>query len=85
MSTKKTESTSLSQVRIAVINLSNEIAFESKSSIEEIKAAVSQAISSGSPLVLQDIRGHEIIVAGEKIGFVDIGLATERRVGFGAG
>ena len=42
------------------------------------------ALAAGTSLNLQDSRGHEIIVAGDKIGFVDIGVATDRRVGFGA-
>lgn len=84
MSTKKNESAAVSQVRVAVTDLANELVFETSASIAEVKSAVAAAISGGTPLTLQDIRGHEIIVAGDKIGFVDIGAATERRVGFGA-
>jgi hypothetical protein len=51
---------------------------------EEIKAAVAAALSSSAPLVLSDVRGHEVIVPAEKIGYVEIGQPTERRVGFGA-
>jgi hypothetical protein len=51
---------------------------------EEIKAAVAAALSSSTPLVLSDVRGHEVIVPAEKIGYVEIGQPTERRVGFGA-
>jgi hypothetical protein len=49
-----------------------------------VKSAVAAALAGGTSLNLQDSRGHEIIVAGDKIGFVDIGVATDRRVGFGA-
>jgi GTP:adenosylcobinamide-phosphate guanylyltransferase len=84
MSTKKSESSATTQVRISVANISADLVFETNSSVAEVKAAVSAALTSGSPLSLQDSRGHEIIVAGDKIGFVDIGLATDRRVGFGA-
>ena len=49
-----------------------------------VKSAVAAALAGGTALNLQDSRGHEIIVAGDKIGFVDIGVATDRRVGFGA-
>ena len=51
---------------------------------EAIKAAVTAALSSATPLVLSDVRGHEVIVPAEKIGYVEIGQPTERRVGFGA-
>lgn len=84
MSTKKADSGATTQVRISVANISSEIVFETNSSIADVKSAVSAALSAGTPLVLEDSRGHEIIVAGDKIGFVDIGVATDRRVGFGA-
>jgi hypothetical protein len=84
MSTKKTDSGATIQVRISVANISSELVFETNSSIADVKSAVSAALSAGTPLVLEDSRGHEIIVAGDKIGFVDIGVATDRRVGFGA-
>lgn len=84
MSTKKSESSASIQVRIAVANIAADLVIETNSSITDMKAAVAAALSSGSPLTIQDSRGHEIIVAGDKIGFVDIGIATDRRVGFGA-
>ena len=84
MSTKKTDSGATIQVRISVANISSELVFETNSSIADVRSAVSAALSAGAPLVLEDSRGHEIIVAGDKIGFVDIGVATDRRVGFGA-
>ena len=77
MSAKKSESSQASHVRIAVTNISSELAFESTTSPAEIKAAVAAAI-------MTDVRGHEIVVPADKIGYVEIGQPTERRVGFGA-
>jgi hypothetical protein len=82
MSTKKNEKTS--QVRIAVTDVSSELSFECPSTPDEIKSAVTAALSAGSPLVLSDIRGHEIVVPAAKIGYIEIGEPVERRVGFGA-
>ncbi|NBU57117.1 MAG: DUF3107 domain-containing protein [Actinobacteria bacterium] len=82
MSTKKSEKAS--QVRISIINVNSELSFECPSTPEEIKSAVSAALSSSTPLILSDVRGHEVIVPAEKIGYVEIGQPTERRVGFGA-
>ena len=84
MSTKKSDAGASTQVRIAVANIAADLIFETNSSVADVKSAVAAALSNGSPLTLQDSRGHEIIVAGDKIGFVDIGAATDRRVGFGA-
>lgn len=83
MSTKKSDSGQSTQVRIAITNISGELVFETSASVTEVKAAVASALSSKTPLVLQDIRGHEIFVAADKIGFIDIGVAADRRVGFG--
>jgi hypothetical protein len=84
MVTKKSESNQASHVRIAVTNINSELAFETDTSPADIKSAVAAAISSGAPLILTDIRGHEVIVPADKIGYVEIGQPAERRVGFGA-
>jgi hypothetical protein len=82
MSSKKSDKSAL--VRISVTNVSSELSFECDSSPADIKSAVATALTAGTPLVLTDIRGHEIIVPADKIGYVEIGEQVERRVGFGA-
>ena len=83
MATKKSDSNQASHVRIAVTNISSELAFESAASPSEIKSAIDAALKSGTPLSLTDLRGHEVIVPADKIGYVEIGQPAERRVGFG--
>jgi len=83
MSTKKSDAGQSTQVRIAIANISGELVVETNSSVADVKSAVSAALAGQTPLTLQDIRGHEIVVAADKIGFVDIGVAADRRVGFG--
>ena len=70
-------------IRIAVSNVSSELSFESNESSKEIRAAVDKALSSGTTLSLTDSKGREYLVPAEKIGYVEIGEQTERRVGFG--
>jgi hypothetical protein len=82
MSTKKNEKSS--QVRIAVTDVSSELSFECPSSPAEIKSAATAALTANTPLILTDIRGHEILVPAAKIGYIEIGEPIERRVGFGA-
>ncbi len=77
-------SSKITEVRIAITHVGNELSFESSLTVSAIKAAVSEAIASGHPLQLTDIRGHEIIVPADKIGYVEIGDPAARRVGFGA-
>ena len=71
-------------IRIAVSNVSSELSFESNESSKEIRAAVDKALSSGTTLSLTDSKGREYLVPAEKIGYVEIGEQTERRVGFGS-
>ena len=82
MSTKKNEKSA--QVRIAVTDVSSEFSFECPSTPAEIKSAVAAALAGNTPLVLSDVRGHEIVVPAAKIGYIEIGEPVERRVGFGA-
>lgn len=83
MSSKKTTGNHKAEVRIAVTNVSAELSFECPTGVDEIRSAVTSAITAGSPLVLSDVRGREIIIPADKIGFVEIGEQVERRVGFG--
>lgn len=82
MSTKRNSQSST--VRISVSEAAQELNFETALSADEVKALVSQALASGQPLMLTEIKGREIIVPAAKIGFVDISITQERRVGFGA-
>jgi hypothetical protein len=84
MSTKKNESSHSSHIRIAVTNISSELSFESATSPADIRSAIATALANGTALTLTDIRGHEIIVPADKIGYIEIGQPSERRVGFGA-
>ena len=81
MSSKKSEKAS--KVRISITHVGSELNFDCPSTPAEIKAAVAAALSAQTPLTLQDVQGHEIIVPADKIGYVEIGEPTERRVGFG--
>ena len=83
MSSKKTTGNHKVEVRIAVTNVSTELSFECPSPVDEIRSAVTSSIAAGSPLVLSDVHGREIIVPADKIGFVEIGEQIDRRVGFG--
>jgi hypothetical protein len=83
MSTKKSDSANKIQVRITVANVTSDLNFESALSAAQIQSAVSTALKSGDALTLEDIRGRVVIVPADKIGFVEIGEQTDRRVGFG--
>lgn len=83
MSTKKSDSSNKVQVRITVANVNSDVNFESSLSAADIQSAVNAALKSGEALTLEDIRGRVVMVPADKIGFVEIGEQTDRRVGFG--
>ena len=83
MSTKKSDSAIKVQVRITISNVTSDLNFESALGAEQIQSAVNAALKSGDALVIEDIRGRVMMVPADKIGFVEIGEQTDRRVGFG--
>ena len=71
------------EVKIGVQNVAREITFESSQSAEEVAALVEEAVASGALLRLSDEKGRTVIVPGGILGYVEVGVETERRVGFG--
>lgn len=70
-------------VTIGVQNLPREITLESDETAEAIAAEVSAALAGKETLQLVDSRGRRVIVPTTAIGYVEIGVETRGRVGFG--
>ena len=71
------------EVRIGIVNVAREIAFESSQSAADIEAAVTAALTGDSPtLSLNDDKGKRYLVPTAGIAYVEIGSESERRVGF---
>ena len=70
------------EVKIGVQNVAREITFESSQTADEVAALVEQAVASGSLLRLSDDKGRTVIVPGAIVGYVEVGVETDRRVGF---
>ena len=72
------------QVRIGIRDVSRENAFESTQSPDAVRAAVSEAVGSGAPVIeLEDEKGGKILVPTSALGYVEIGAQEKARVGFG--
>ncbi len=71
------------EVKIGVQNVAREITLESAQSAEEVATLVEAAVTSGAMLRLSDEKGRTVIVPGAILGYVEVGVETERRVGFG--
>ena len=72
------------EIKIGVQHSPREVSLDSELSPEDVQAAVSKAIDSGSVLTLTDDRGRTVVVPGTKIAYVEIGAPAGRRVGFGS-
>jgi hypothetical protein len=72
------------EVRIGVQQAAKEVVLTSDSTPEAIVAAVSKAFAAGGLLTLKDTRGRTVIVPVERLAYVEVGPAEERRVGFAA-
>ena len=86
MTTKKTSSgkseSARSEVRISVADQVRELTIETSADREEVLTMIKKALTSSEPLVLTDTRGRQYVVPASKIGSVEIGDISERRVGF---
>lgn len=72
------------EVKIGVQHAAREITFESSATPAELSDQVGAAVASGSLLSLVDEKGRQILVPGDRIAYVEIGVVESRRVGFGA-
>ena len=73
------------EVKLGVQHSPRELVLESTLSPDEVVAAVSKALADDGLLTLVDDKGRQVIVPAGKLSYVDIGVAEQRRVGFGAG
>jgi hypothetical protein len=73
------------EVRVGVKGAPRELALESTQSADEIQKIVDNALKNDTPsFVLVDEKGRRVIVATDKLAYIEIAEADTRRVGFGA-
>ena len=73
------------EIRISIQHVAREINFETDMSKDEVTAKVRDAIENNTNLELSDNKGGSVIVPAGVLGFVELGDASARRVGFVAG
>lgn len=72
------------EIKIGIQNIGREIVLDSAKDADEVAALVSEAISGGKELRLEDEKGRQVIIPAGVIGYVELGAQEQRRVGFGA-
>ena len=73
------------EVRIGVKGAPRELVLDSNQSADEIQKVVDAALKDNSPTVtLADEKGRRIVVATDKLAYIEIAESEGRKVGFGA-
>jgi DNA-binding MurR/RpiR family transcriptional regulator len=71
------------EVRIGVKGAARELALESNQTADEIQQIVDAALKDGAPTVtLTNDKGGRVVIAADKLAYVEIAESEGRRVGF---
>jgi hypothetical protein len=71
------------EVKIGIHAVPRELVLETRSSFEEVERILTAAVSDGGVFVLTDDKGGRVMVPADKIAYVELGGAEQRRIGFG--
>jgi hypothetical protein len=72
------------EVKIGIQMAARELVVETDASAEQIKQALMAAVAESKLFVVTDSKGGTILVPGDKIAYVELDQAEQRRIGFGA-
>ena len=72
------------EIRIGVQQAVREVVVNSDSTPDKVAASVAKAFAAGELLTLTDVRGRTVLVPSDRLAYVEIGPASERKVGFAA-
>lgn len=71
------------EVKIGVVYAPRELVVETELSPEDVEKALSKALVDGGIFSLVDEKGHRVVVAVDKIAYLEIAKPDDRKVGFG--
>jgi len=71
------------EVKIGIQLAPRELLIETSMSAEEVEHAVNEALADGHLLRLTDAKGSTVLVAADKIAYVELTAPGPRQVGFG--
>jgi hypothetical protein len=71
------------EVKIGVQNVAREIVVDVDMKSDALEKAINSALSGAEPtLSLTDIKGRKVVVASEKLAYIEIGSPASGQVGF---
>jgi Protein of unknown function (DUF3107) len=71
------------EVKIGIHAVPRELVVETRSSFEEVERLLTAAVADGGVFVLADDKGGRVMVPADKIAYLELGGAENRRIGFG--
>lgn len=71
------------EVKIGVLNVPSQVVVETDETAAEVQSKVAAALEKGGILELTDSKGATTLVPAANIGYVELGVETKHRVGFG--
>lgn len=71
------------EVKIGIQSVPRELVVETKSSSEEVERLLAAAVADDGVFILNDDKGGRVLVPADKIAYLEIGGAENRRIGFG--
>lgn len=72
------------EIKIGITDIAREVVIESNATPEEVTNQLREAIANDSLFELVDERDRRLLIPAKRIGYLDLGSATTRAVGFGA-
>jgi len=70
------------EIKIGIQHAARELVVDSSDSAEDIRKAVSTAVTDDGVLTLTDAKGRTVIVPAAKLAYVEIGGGVSGQVGF---
>ena len=70
------------EVKIGMQNVSREVIIDVDMSSEDVEKAVTAALTTEPALALVDTKGRKVLVASDKVAYVEIGSPGAGQVGF---
>ncbi|NLI18606.1 MAG: DUF3107 domain-containing protein [Actinomycetales bacterium] len=71
------------EITIGIQNVARELTVEVTDEAAAIVARATEALRAGEPLSLVDEKGQTVLVPSGAVGYLIVGAAESRRVGFG--
>ena len=71
------------EVKIGIQSIQRELVVDTLSSPDEVERSLLTALSNGGMFVVRDDKGGKILIPADKIGYVELNGAEQRKIGFG--